>query len=349
MPDMSDTAVITVTLNTAIDRVLEVDHVAAGAHVQGRRLGRHAAGKGVNVSRALAKLGMASVATGFVGREEKAWFEADLRQGSEGRIMPRLLEVDGPTRENITLLARGANPPADLHVREAGFEVARGDVQRLSELLDQLARPGDVVVFSGSLPRGVREDDLAEWVCMLALRGSRVALDTGGTTLRQVLSRAMRSHVRLWLVKPNAAELAACLGTSAARDLTRLAEQASELAGGVTWVAATAGALGAVLTGEGGMWIGRPTAARDARPVVNTVGCGDCFLAGLLTKLPAEARDTAVGRARDRAAEALRQALAVAAANTLGPGAADFDAAALDDPRLQADVRPADGEIGRRR
>ncbi len=341
---MADTAVITVTLNTAIDRVLEVDGLSAGAHVGARRLGRYAAGKGVNVSRALAKLGVTSVAVGFVGREEKDWFETQLRRTGDGCVMPRLLAVAGPTRENITLLAPHDHPPTDLHVREAGYEVRREDVQRLSDMLDQTVRPGDVVVFSGSLPTGVRADDLARWVSVLGHRGARVVLDSDGTILRQVLFGAAADSARPWLVKPNGAELAACLDTTAARDLTHLAAQARQLSGRATWIAATAGAQGAVVVGDGGVWTGRlrgPFAA-SRHQVLNTVGCGDCFLAGLLAGLLRGESGSAAGGAAARADGALRQALAVAAANTLGPGAADFDIGTIAELRSSAVVRPAE-------
>jgi 1-phosphofructokinase len=340
---MADCRVITVTLHTAVDRVLEVERLAPGAHVRARRLGRYPAGKGVNVSRALATLGIASIATGFVGRDEKDWFEADLGRG--GLIMPRLLAVDGPTRENITLLARDAkspakspaNFPADLHVREDGFDVTRQQVQCLIELLDQTAGRDDVVVFSGSLPPGMSPDDLLACVATLARRGIRVALDTGGTTLRHVLRHTADAGTRMWLIKPNATELAECLDTTAAANPAAVANQAMRLMTQADWIAATAGREGAALAGQGGMWIGCVTDMPQT--AVNTVGCGDCFLAGLLAGL---LTGLLTGLEADAPRHALRQALAVAAANTAAPGAADFDPALAAALKQQTQVRPYD-------
>jgi fructose-1-phosphate kinase PfkB-like protein len=285
------------------------------------------------VSRALARLGVASTVTGFVGRDACDWFARDLRQVDGACITPRLLALDGPTRENITLLARDTDPPTDLHVREAGFDVGRDDVGRLTALLDGVAHGGDVVVFSGSRPPGVSGEDLVAWMAPLVGRNVRVVLDADGPTLRRVLFEAGVDGVGPWLIKPNAAELAECLHTEVAADLPTLARQAGVLADRATWIAATAGARGAVLVGGGGIWAGRLAApVRDAhRSVVNTVGCGDCFLAGLLAAMCDDPHQPAA---------ALCLALAVAAANTVTPGAADFDASLAAVLRQRADVQP---------
>ena len=63
---MSETRIITVTLNPALDTVLESPKFGVGKHVSATRVVSYPAGKGINVSRALAAIGVRSVATGFV-------------------------------------------------------------------------------------------------------------------------------------------------------------------------------------------------------------------------------------------------------------------------------------------
>lgn len=345
---MTEPRIITVTLNTAVDRVLRVDGLTLGGHVEAERLRRLPAGKGINVSRALARLGCSSLATGFVGRDEWGWFETFLHAPAEGhtedrgadhgtgRITSRLIPVNGQTRENITLL--DAATGCDTHLRERGFAVAESDWRALVDALRTLVRgirPGVCVVFSGSLPPGVAADQVATLAHDLGEAKARVVVDTGGLALRALLDAtpSMDSDPGLWLVKPNAAELAACLEVAPAHDLNGLADQAAALhgrLGGRSWIAATAGELGSVLLApDGRHWRARPPKQRPR--AVSSVGCGDCFLAGLLQGLvrPGAGDLDDVAWSDDAAASAVRWAMAAAIANTAGAGAADFDPAVV--------------------
>ena len=60
--------IVSVTLNPAVDWVLEAPNFKVGSHIRARRIGWYPAGNGINVSRVLATLGTRSVATGFIGR-----------------------------------------------------------------------------------------------------------------------------------------------------------------------------------------------------------------------------------------------------------------------------------------
>lgn len=231
--------IVTVTLNTAVDRLIEVPDFHVGGHVPGRHLARIPAGKGVNVSRALAILGVPSVATGFVGREQLEDFERSLRP-SAGRgadaagagdphatanehanaattrdggpattrhadtastIQPQFLAIDGVTRENITII----DPTAcnETHVRDVGAAPTHDDLARLEQKLNLLAHEGTLVIIAGGLPPDVPTDYAVGLIDMLLAKRARVALDASGPLLAAARQR------RLWLVKPNAWELAA--------------------------------------------------------------------------------------------------------------------------------------------
>ncbi|MCC7145011.1 MAG: hypothetical protein IT443_01050 [Phycisphaeraceae bacterium] len=338
-------SIVTVTLNTAVDRVLQVPGLAVGGHLKGRRVSRYPAGKGINVSRALQRLGVGSVATGWVGENELAEFEAFLRAGAERRedeahstlrddvwhpsadshpgagVDSQLLPVRGSTRENITLIDPQRH--TDLHVREEGFAVTAADLERMRDRLGELSRPGTVVAFCGSVPAGMGAEELADLVEVAGAGGGEVALDLGGELLRQVLAL---SPGTIWLVKPNAQELGEVLGQAPAADLAAAVAQAKALTKKVSWVAVTLGADGAVLVGREGQWGGcLPIPASE---VCNTVGCGDCFLAGVLA---------AAARSQDPA-DMLRRGLAVAAANTLEPGAAMFDSKRVTELERKVEV-----------
>ncbi len=97
---MSLEDIITVTLNAAVDRVIEVENFTIGAHQTGREVSRVPGGKGVNVSRILAALDAPSIATGFIGKENRSVFDPIFRDGT---IADELVVLDGRTRENVTI------------------------------------------------------------------------------------------------------------------------------------------------------------------------------------------------------------------------------------------------------
>ncbi len=315
---------LTVNLNTAIDRVIEAPGLAVGEHLVGHEVSRYPAGKGINVSRALSRLGRDSVATGFVGQEEIRQFERYLSLSGPGRAQCQLLSVHGTTRENLTLLDPETN--RDMHVRLAGFEVTEDDLKRMRTKLGLLVREGVTVVFSGSLPQGTGLADLGELAALVVRQGGKLVLDTGGNELSVLSGRWMPKAPAppAWVISPNEDEVRAALGLLAeAEDRTVLAG-ARQMTAHATWVAVT--------RGRDGAWLIHDNCVREAMMpidqsrIVNTVGCGDCFLAGLLD-----------GQLAGQDPEqALRRAIAAATANALSAGVADFDRGMID--QLAPDV-----------
>ncbi len=319
---MPEIRIVTVTLNPAVDRVLEAPNFAIGQHVPARRLAWYPAGKGINVARVLAKVGVGCVATGFVGRGELALFEEALERTGPGQIVTQLLVVRGRSRDNITVV----DPINDTetHLREEGFQVQPEDVQRISSKLGMMARPGRIIAFSGSLPPGLSPNDFAEIVRRCRRSGAKVAVDTSNKALE-----ALRGEP-LWLAKLNQSELATLAGKP-----TDVVDQAFEAAlslsvaggGAVENVVATRGPDGAMLIGEKAAWRGW-VSVHPGR-IVSTVGCGDSLLAGILSVI-----------SRDEQAweRAFREGLALATTNACGREAAHVDSEEVSEFRDQASV-----------
>ena len=310
--------IVTVAMNPAVDRVIEVPNLSLGDHQIGRLVSRTPAGKGVNVARALSALGMSSLVTGFVGDDCFDEYETFLREAS---VQGQLLRVAGRTRENITLLdpVRGV----DTHIRDAGFEITSEDLVRLRNKLNLLAGDGVMVIYSGSLPPGVSPEAFREMVETTLRAGALVVVDTSGPALTAV------ADLPLQLVKPNVDELALLVDhpisgddeiIAAGRALSRTIQTvivSCGSAGGYVFVAESA-MLGQVDLGS--------------RPVVNTVGCGDCLLAGFVVE---RAKGAPV---RDAYRRAL--AVATAAAVNLNPG--EFDPAVVDELTARTAVEPVE-------
>jgi fructose-1-phosphate kinase PfkB-like protein len=322
--------VITVALNTAIDRILEVKGFKVGAHARGRELSRFPAGKAINVSRALARLGQPSISTGFVGKAELDQFEGFMEATGPGRIVCQLLSVRGKTRENVTIIDPVAH--TDTHIRDAGFQVVNSDVQRMLTKIGLLARPNTIIVISGSLPPGMDVHSLNLLLTVAISGGARVVLDVGGPLLNQLATGMLPpdatngaespadvpllgdpdSSGGIWMVKPNRQELADMIGVVKLESEEQIVKAARRLARVINYVPITLGADGAFLVTRDQVLRGR--LAIDPQRITNTVGCGDCMVAGMI--------DAHLHGASSE--QMLRRGMAVATANALREGIAEF-------------------------
>ncbi|MEX0886328.1 MAG: PfkB family carbohydrate kinase [Phycisphaeraceae bacterium] len=344
--DTGPGSVVTVTLHTAMDRVLETTDFAVGAHLAANEVLHYPAGKGINVSRALARLGAGSIATGFVGQAEAGQFDRALAEAGSGRALAQLLHARGRTRENITIL--DTKNHTNTHVRTGGYELTRHDVQRIMSKVGLLARPGVLLVIAGSLPPGFEVADFDTLIYMALGGGARVVLDVPGELLAKASSVALTLPAAadapatrgtpgnggggggklVWMIKPNRQELADALGLAGPMDEATLRDVGLRLAQRVAWVVVTLGADGAAMFTDGQAWRGRCRVDVDA--VVNTVGCGDCLLAGLLDAQARQLEPEAV----------LARGLCAAAANATCPGVATFDVDQIHRFEQQAIIEP---------
>ena len=272
--------IIAVTLNPAIDRVIEVPGFHTGGHQRGKRRARYPAGKAVNVARTMAMLGQTCTATGLVGQPELPWYRNYLAQQSsapsatsaEPLIDCRFVGVAGHTRENISIIDPQTTG-SDTHLVEQGFAVRPEELSELREVLSPLARQGCLVAFCGSLPEGLTTSHFEKLLELCLDGGASVMVDSSGEALRAA------AQFPLWLVKPNREELAELVGQS----IDSPAQQhsaARKLAQTIRWVLVSNGSEGAMLVDEQQSW--RAKAEIAPEDVVGTVGCGDALVGGFL-------------------------------------------------------------------
>jgi 1-phosphofructokinase family hexose kinase len=309
--------ILTVTLNTAMDKTLEVRNFQVGRHVEAEVKNLVPAGKGINVARGVCKLGGTATACGFVGSAERSIYEDSLRKDG---VIPVFTEVKGVTRTNVTILDPVAG--STTHLREDGFRVLPQDINRLKMSLRMSLQDGDFgyVVFSGSLPPGIGEEEFID--LLVFCRGyARIIVDTSGGAL----DAACRSGA-VDAIKPNLDELESCvIGIDVDKDdVCRCARLLLDRFG-FEYVLVTAGADGAYFIGWQDVFGIRCEVPPTS--VCNTVGCGDAFLAGWLCEITA-------GKAP---IEALKTATAAGTASACGENAVDYDAGAVE--KLKASCR----------
>jgi 1-phosphofructokinase family hexose kinase len=295
--------IVTVTLNAALDRTLTVPNFQRGQRHRASGGLTLAGGKGINVARALKRLDVPVVATGLAGGltgtriVEQLTGEAILndfvRIADESRTSTAVVD---PTSSSYT------------EINEWGPHVELEELEFLREKLRYLARAADVVIFAGSLPRGVEDDFYGDLIRELNKRSIETVLDAEGEPLR------LGTAAEPFLVSPNQREAESLVGQEfhEDQDFIQALDDIAEL-----------GARNVLITQESGCFallreeraIKRLRAVAPEIDPVSTVGSGDVLVSAFLA-----ARDA--GKPID---EALRSAVAAGAASTLEVGAGRFD------------------------
>ncbi|GAB2453655.1 1-phosphofructokinase family hexose kinase [Xylanimonas ulmi] len=313
--------IVTLTPNPAVDLTIAADAIARGGTSVVDAASARAGGKGINVSRVLAQVGVATRAVAPVGSAEAAWFAADL-----AGVGHALIECDRPTRRSYALHEAAADVTSV--VNERGAPLAPGEWARVLRALDAALAagprgdPAAALAVCGSIPPGAPDDLVARVVALGARCGAPVVVDTCGPGL---LAAARAGAT---LVKPNRDELAEAVG-----DAGPLAGAAALQALGARVVIVSLGPDGLVVVPPRGPAV----RARLAAPLRgNPTGAGDAAVAGAVSLLvDAPLRRALLGGEVAATTAVARRAAAWSAAAVLMPRAGELHP---DHPRLEREL-----------
>jgi 1-phosphofructokinase/tagatose 6-phosphate kinase len=312
--------IVTVTLNAAVDRTLTVPNFQRGQRHRASEGLTLAGGKGINIARALKRLGVPVIATGLVGGGTGMRIVEELTSEA---ILNDFVRIDDVSRTSTAIVDPTGGSYTE--VNEWGPQVAPEELEILREKLAYLSRAGDYVIFAGSLPRGVDTGFYGEAIRDLNRRGVLTVIDSEGEPLR------LGALSEPFLVSPNEREAEGLVGQEFHDDDDFLA--------GLDAIAEL-GARNVLITRESGCWallrsdreVHRYRALAPRVEPVSAVGSGDVLLAGFIA-----------ARLEDRTdEEALRAAVAAGAASTLELGAGRFEP--REAGRLVAGVQVAELE-----
>ncbi len=260
--------VYTVTLNPAVDYVVELDNLKMGDINRTSNEKIFFGGKGINVSIVLQRLGIETTAMGIIAGFTGKALENSLR--FEG-VHTDFLEADGFTRINIKIKSspetelNGSGPFVD-------EQLLMGLIERL-----KLLKNDDIVVLSGSLPASLKSNTYKRIIDELKDTGVKIVLDTSGSALKEAVSSSP------YLIKPNLAEMSSLLNKKLTVE-SEVIEGAKRLQKfGARNILVSMGSMGAIFVGEDGT-VMREEAKRGR--VINTVGSGDSMVAGFIAGLP---------------------------------------------------------------
>lgn len=258
--------IITVTMNPAIDKTVEIDEFVTGELNRIQKVEYDVGGKGINVSKTIRELGGESIATGFLGGNTGKTMEAVLKDKG---IACDFVCVEGETRTNTKIFELSG---AVTELNEQGPVISADQVEQLLQKLDGYANEDTLFILAGSIPGSVDQDIYARIIRMVHKKGSRVLLDADGELLRRsVLAKPD-------MMKPNRAELEEYAGFDYRASMEELRQQARKLVQqGVETVVVSLGQGGALFV-CGGYEAECPALAVKAH---STVGAGDAMVAAM--------------------------------------------------------------------
>jgi 6-phosphofructokinase 2 len=308
-------SIVTLTMNPAVDESTSVPYVLPDRKLRCRAPTYEPGGGGINVARAVRKLGGDALACFPVA-------------GPAGALLTRLLDAEGVrytaiaiaewTRENVNVLEEVSG--RQFRFCMPGPTLGEEEWPRFLAWVERLRPAPEFLVASGSLPPGVPVDFYGRLAEVARRRGSRLVLDTSGEPLARAVERGV------YLLKPSLEELQALTGEPDL-DESRLGDLAAAVVAR-GWCEVLVLSLGA----SGALWATPAARERLAAPSVrvrSSVGAGDSMVGGIVWSL-------AAGRPLP---EAVRYGVAAGAAAVMNPGTALCRREDVD--RLYPQVRAA--------
>lgn len=257
---------------------------------------RYAGGKGIDVSKVLAALGVSNRALGFIG--------GFTGEELEGRLVNEGIQCDftgisGETRTNIVINNAGTGSRTIFSARGPG--VRPYELMQMIHKVENLDKP-EIVIVSGSLPKGVHPEIYRKIIEIVKSKGARVLLDTDGDALRVGIEGNPN------IIKPNIHELSRLKGIDLKimDDIVKAARSICEQK--IEIVLVSMGPKGILLVSEKEELLASPPEVN----VKNIIGAGDSAVAGFTYGI-------FNGKPLD---DALTFAVAAGTATTLRPGTA---------------------------
>jgi 1-phosphofructokinase family hexose kinase len=261
--------ILTVTANTALDEVLEIERFVAGERLRILDQAECISGKGTLVSAFAADFGQPSVALGFAaGRNGRLLAQLLRRRGVRVELTP----AKGETRRITVLVDHSLHQQTWL--LPEGLQVTRANERDLERRLTRWLPKARWLALCGSLAPGCSPLLYQRLVRRAKTQQVPVLIDSRGAGLAHALAGQPA------VVKQNRRELEATFGESISTEAAMTTALRRLIAEGVELAVCTLGAQGALaLTSRAGWRLFAPRVQ-----ACSSAGSGDAFAAALLVE-----------------------------------------------------------------
>ncbi len=263
-------SIVTVTFSPSMDKSFTVPEMVPDKKLKSSAPHLDPGGGGINVARAIKKLGGQATAVfpsgGYTGLQFNHLLE---KEGLDCVI----IEVKHDARENIIVMDQSKN--LQYRFGMPGTPLLEEEWKAILRVVEEMPDM-KFLVCSGSLPPGVPEDVYALLAGIAKKKGAKCIVDTSGRPLHLAIQAG------LFLIKPNLGELSAYAGKNYLNtdDAKSIAQQLVS-DGHCDVVVVSMGPAGALLvTKDIATVIPSPAVERKS-----TVGAGDSMVAGIVFAL----------------------------------------------------------------
>lgn len=263
--------IVTFTLNPAVDKSSSVEHVKAEDKLYCDQPIFEPGGGGINVSRAIKKLGGSSLllytSGGFTGKKLDQLLAAEA-------LNKQAVEIEAESRENLIINEKASNQQYRFGM--PGPIISDKEYEKIFKTLAELDPFPDYLVISGSISQGVSNEIYAEMAAFAKKRKAKVIVDVSGPPLKSVIEEGV------YLIKPNLGEFQALVGREL-KDEDQIKEAALKFIKNrcCQAIVISIGAGGALLVSDQTAEFKRPPTV----PIKSKVGAGDSMVAGIVLSL----------------------------------------------------------------
>ena len=257
--------ILALNLNCSLDKIYQVPSLEYGGVVRAVETYNTAGGKGLHVANICRILGEEYVASGFLG-------------GHTGALIRDILDAQGYNHEFVDIAAEtrsciniGTPDGKQTEVLESGPAVTAEEKVAFLARYNEFLTRADIIVGSGSLPKGLPKDFYGQLIEMAQKQGKIFLLDTSGATLEESLA------YKPFMIKPNKDEIQALTGREIRTVADAIREAVSFADRGIKLPIISLGKEGAVAWYENQAYTIQPPVFK----AVNAVGSGDSFVAGI--------------------------------------------------------------------
>jgi tagatose 6-phosphate kinase len=267
--------ITTVTLNVAVDKTVICDEVESCGITRSREALAVAGGKGINVARAISKLGGDVIATGCAGGYNGLLVRKMIE--AEG-IGHELLNIEDNSRMCLTIIETNTQSVTEIY--DPSPTVKQQEWEKMKGIIGRLAENSDIVTLNGSLPNGLDDDAYYDLINVIRRRNPecRVILDTSAGALREGMK------AKPFMMKPNKNEMEALLGHRLCNLEDEIAAVQRVMRHGISLVVLSLGSDGVVFgcKDNGKIYRVEPLSGVE---VQSTVGCGDAMVGGIAKRI----------------------------------------------------------------
>jgi 1-phosphofructokinase family hexose kinase len=258
----------TVTLNPAMDKILFINSFERNITSRIIKTVDTLGGKGVHISYNLNLMNIDNIATGIIFGTTGKKIESILKKRGIKTLFLKGGKKRGDSRINIVIREDDGSSTI---IAEQGVKLKKEEIQDFKDMLKIKIKKEDKLIISGdasNAPSAINN----EIINYLKDKNLKIIIDGSGETLRKSIK------IEPFLIKPNKDELESLLGFEIKTDEDVIKGIKILEKKGVKNIIVSLGKHGSIGLIKGELL----RAVVPKINVENTVGCGDCFLSGII-------------------------------------------------------------------